>query len=162
MQVTGLEAKSYKVTPAGMKEMQAELERLRARRQEVAGEIQDITSQSNDVNAQEDSTRVVDQNQATELDGQIDLLGRVIGMAQVVEPPKDSKVVAFGSTVTISLNGQEHAYQIVGTPEADPAAGKISDESPLGHALVGRKVGDKSDSTSPTGERLEAKIISIS
>ena len=73
----------------------------------------------------------------------------------------DTKKVRVGSTVVVEVNGKEKAFVIVGSNEADPAAGKISNESPIGLALIGAKPGAKVMVKTPAGETMY-KIVSIS
>ena len=67
----------------------------------------------------------------------------------------------IGSTVTVDMNGRERVFTIVGGAESDVAAGKISNESPVGAALLGRKKGDFIETTGPTGKHVEMTIIKI-
>jgi transcription elongation factor GreA len=67
----------------------------------------------------------------------------------------------LGSKVTLKDGGQPLIYQIVGTMEADPSNGKISDESPIGKLLLGKKVGDKAEIKTPAGSHLY-RVIEIS
>jgi transcription elongation factor GreA len=60
-------------------------------------------------------------------------------------------VVRVGSTVVVEVNAKEKTFQIVGSNEADPVGGKISNESPIGNALIGFGVGDKIPVTTPAG-----------
>ncbi|HLT21418.1 MAG TPA: transcription elongation factor GreA [Thermomicrobiales bacterium] len=68
--------------------------------------------------------------------------------------------VQVGTMVTIDIDGEEETYTIVGAVEARPAEGRISNESPIGKALLGRKVGDVVDIRTPTTV-LKAKVVSI-
>ncbi len=68
--------------------------------------------------------------------------------------------VTIGSTVVVKVNGKEKEYMIVGAQEADPLSGKISNESPLGHAFMSRKKGDKVAVEVPAGVQ-EYKIIGV-
>lgn len=140
--INGLEAKRYRITEAGLRELRQQLYDVKKLRMAVADELRDISSQSNLASALEDSTYAVDQNRAIELDGQIELLERIIGLAELIQPPPDAAEVHVGSRVYVTIDGTEHAYIIVGAVEADPSEGKISDESPLGCSLLGKKVGD--------------------
>jgi transcription elongation factor GreA len=160
--INGLEAKRYRVTAAGLDELNRLLGHLRAQRMEVADELHDISSQSNTSSALEDSTFSMDQNKAIELDGQIDLLERIIGFAVVVEPPKDRSTVSFGAQVLLNVDGKEHTYSLVGAVEADPSEGKISDECPLGQSLVGKKVGDTVQVPLPAKQSTTATVLRIS
>ncbi len=86
------------------------------------------------------------------LEGRIDELKDIIARVQVVDLKKGDSEVTIGSTVHIEVNGSEHQFTIVGEWEADPAAKKISHESPLGKALMGRKVGDVVEVEAPAGK----------
>lgn len=154
VQVVGLEPKRYIVTAEGMEELKQQLETFKEQRAEVTTELQEITSQSDEISAHEDSTLVANQDQATELDGQIDLLERVIGMAEVVQAPKTNDVVAVGSRVTLETDGREQHFRIVGPIEANPESGCISLESPFGESLLGKKVGDTVEIHTPAGGHM--------
>ena len=71
--------------------------------------------------------------------------------------------VAVGTHVTILMSGEDETeeYDIVGRTEADPLSGKISDESPVGHALLGKAVGEKAEVLLPTGHTVEYTVRSI-
>jgi len=71
--------------------------------------------------------------------------------AVVMEKPTRTDKVGVGSTVRVKMDGEELIYMIVGSEEADPAAGKISNESPLGKAFLGRKQGEKVEVRTPAG-----------
>ncbi len=140
--INGLEAKRYRITEAGLKELQQQLHDIKKQRMDVAGDLHEISSQSNTASALEDSTFATDQNIAIELDGQIVLLERIIGLAEVITPPADTIDVQVGSQVDVDIQGTVHHYIIVGPVEADPSGGKISHDSPLGQSLLGKRVGD--------------------
>ena len=159
--LSGLEAKSYLVTKEGMAELEQQLADLRAKRRQVATALNDISSQTTDMGALEDSTLAVEQNNAMELDGQIDLLERIIGLAEIIKKPATNKTVKVGATVVVEVNGQERTYRLVGPIEADPDEGKISIESPFGQSLLGREPQDHIEIASPTGQRLSATILRI-
>jgi transcription elongation factor GreA len=159
--LSGLEPKHYSITPEGLNELEGQLEELKHKRKEVAAQLYEITSQSTELGAREDSTFALHQNQATELDGQIDLLERIIGMVTIIERPSTFDAVQLGSRVCIKLDGKEHCYRLVGALEADPLEDKISNESPLGQSLMGRKVNETFDVASPTGQHMTATVIRI-
>ena len=71
--------------------------------------------------------------------------------AVVVEQEANATNVRVGTTATVSVNGKEKSFMIVGSNEADPLAGKISNESPIGRALLGSKVGDQVEVETPAG-----------
>lgn len=68
--------------------------------------------------------------------------------------------VLVGSGVEVEQDGKRRHYRIVGAPEADPATGKISNESPVGAALLGRAVGDTVDVNVPRGV-IKVKVVKI-
>jgi transcription elongation factor GreA len=82
-----------------------------------------------------------------------------IRRAVVIDPTKATSV-QVGTNVTIDIDGEEETYTIVGAVEARPAEGKISNESPIGRALLGRKVGDVVDIRTPVTV-LKARVVSI-
>lgn len=86
------------------------------------------------------------------LEGRIMELENIIKEAAVIEEQVGVKgVVSVGSTVKVSVNEKEKTFTIVGSNEADPLAGKISNESPIGSALLGAKVGDVVEVETPAG-----------
>lgn len=82
-----------------------------------------------------------------------------IRRAVIIDPSKATSV-QIGTTVTIEIDGEEEEYTIVGAIEAKPAQGRISNESPIGKALLGRKAGDVIDIRTPASV-LKAKVVSI-
>lgn len=86
------------------------------------------------------------------LEGRIEELKDIISRVVVVDIKKSGdEEVGIGSTVQVQVNGNTHDFSIVGEWEADPAAKKISHESPLGKALIGKKVGDTVEVEAPAG-----------
>jgi len=94
------------------------------------------------------------------LDGRIAELEEVIRTAVVVCGNGKKNAVDLGTKVTLKVNGKEHVFNIVGEWEADPVAKKISHTSPLGMALVGKRVGDSVDVEAPAG-KLNYEILAI-
>jgi transcription elongation factor GreA len=88
------------------------------------------------------------------LEGRIAYLENLLRNVVLIENDGQSATVRLGSVVTIQEEGQDdpETYVIVGAAEADPTAGRISNESPLGKALMGRKVGDRVTVMAPGGE----------
>lgn len=86
------------------------------------------------------------------IDGRIEELQEIIAKAVVVDSKKKRKAVDIGCKVTLRGNGKKHEYTIVGEWEADPKEKKISHQSPLGKALVGRKVGEEVELEAPAGK----------
>lgn len=95
------------------------------------------------------------------LDGRIDELKHVVEHAVIVsDQPKSTSKVSLGTTVTVEIKGKTIEYKIVGEWEADPMNKKISHESPLGMALIDRKVGEQIEVEAPAG-KLQYKIVEI-
>lgn len=86
------------------------------------------------------------------LDGRIDELSDVLKNAEVVTNGGTMHGVSLGTSVTVKNNGSTHTFHIVGEWEADPVAKKISHTSPLGQALLGKKVGEKVEVEAPAGK----------
>ncbi len=78
-----------------------------------------------------------------------------------MDAPKKTGVVNIGSTVTVEMGGRERVFTIVGGAEADSSQGKISNESPVGAALLGHKKGEEVAAQGPTGREIKAKILKI-
>lgn len=86
------------------------------------------------------------------LDGRIDELNEVVKSATVVATTNGSSGIGIGTKVTVKIKGKETVFHIVGEWEADPMNKKISHDSPLGVALLGKKVGDKAEVDAPAGK----------
>ncbi len=87
-------------------------------------------------------------------------LEKVLHKAQLIEPQKTTDFVTIGATIVVEVDGQIDEFTIVGTMEADPAQRKISNESPVGSALLGAKVGNVVEVTT-TIVRASYKILEI-
>lgn len=94
------------------------------------------------------------------LDGRIAELSQVLRNAVVIKKKAAKSTVDFGAQVTLGTNGKKHVYHIVGEWEADPVNKKISGDSPLGRALIGKKVGDQVEVNAPVG-KIAYKILGI-
>ena len=95
------------------------------------------------------------------MEARIAEISRILSEATVVNTPKRSSKVNIGSTVTVDMGGRERVFTIVGGAESDVAAGKISNESPVGAALLGHKKGDLVEATGPTGREISMNILKI-
>lgn len=80
--------------------------------------------------------------------------------AALISPVKNLGIVQIGSKVTLDLNGSEKVFEIVGSIETNPGSGRISNKSPLGGALLGKKIGDIVSIKTPAGEK-KYKVIKI-
>ena len=95
------------------------------------------------------------------IDGRIQKLQHMIDHAQLIEPGNQDNIVNIGETVTIETSdGEVEQYTIVGAAEANPSTGFISNESPLGRALLDRKVGDEVVFHAPAGE-IRCRILAV-
>ena len=155
-------AQAIKRSAAGLKAMQEELEYLKTvRRKELAEEIKEARSHGDlSENSEYDeakNTQGLVENRITELE-------QTIKNAVVIDESELSvDTVSVGTHVTIQMDGEDETeeYDIVGRTEADPLNGKISDESPVGHALLGRAVGAKTEVLLPTGHTVEYTVLNI-
>ncbi len=95
------------------------------------------------------------------IDGRISELEEILGKAVLISEDKGGhKRVGLGCKVTVEIHGKKGVFHLVGEWEADPIRQKISHESPLGRALLGKKVGDKVEVDAPVG-KLVYTIVSI-
>jgi len=148
------------VTQEGYQKLEVELDFLRTtRRKEVANRLHQALTEGDILeNAELEDAR----NEQAFVEGRILALEQMLGTAVIIDSCNSSReIVGLGCTVTIA-EGDEPAetYLIVGSAEADPASGHISNESPLGRALLGKKVGDIAAVHAPAGI-LAFKIIEI-
>jgi len=151
-----------KVSAAGLKAIQEELEYLKTvRRKELAEEIKEARSHGDlSENSEYDeakNTQGLVENRITELE-------QMVKNAVVIDENELSvDNVSVGMHVTIRMDGEDEIeeYDIVGRTEADPLNGKISDESPVGHALLGKAVGDEADVVLPNGHTVVYKVLGI-
>lgn len=151
-----VEEKVY-LTQEGLKKLQEEYDQLvNVRRKEVAEKLQKAR-ELGDVseNAAYDAAR----DEQAFVEGRIAELDGVLKRVEVVEEEKGG-VIQVGSTVRVHLDGNEQEFQIVGAPEANPSDGKISHESPLGRALLGKKIGDQVEIEAPAG-KLTYHVLEI-
>src|SRR5258706_226171 len=95
------------------------------------------------------------------LEGRIKELEAILRNAVIIEKSEDHGVVAIGSEVTIQEDGLDpETYYLVGPTEADPRKGRISHESPIGRAIIDKKVGDIAEAETPGG-KIKFKIVKI-
>lgn len=156
--VSGLVAKEYYVTAEGAAELRRRLDELRQSRTTVASELRSLSAQSGD--ALEDPLQAFNYRRAEELEGQIGVLERILSTVRIIAKPKANNYVQLGSRVTVVIDATEYTYTILGSLEADPAQGKISDESPLGLMLMGRKLQEQFVVTLGARQKT-ARIIAI-
>ncbi len=132
-------AKTVNITAAGRKELEKELEELKARRPEIAEKIATARSYG-DLSENEDYSAARGEQKVIE--GRILEIEDILLHAKIIKAGKKEKV-AMGSTVTLESDGKKNTYTLVGAVEANPLEGKISNESPIGVAIFGKKVGEE-------------------
>ncbi len=143
----------------GLQKLREELDELvNLRRAEVAGRIHDA-KEHGDVseNAEYEDAK----NEQAFVEGRIQTLSALIKNAVLIDEHTSKSHVQIGSTVEIDSGDGREKYTIVGSAEASPAEGKISNESPVGSALLGHKKGEKVTVSVPSGDSVY-KIVSIS
>jgi len=149
--------KQFHLTEDGVEELRAELKVLISQRIEVAETIR-VAREQGDLteNAEYQAAKQDQERQET----RISELEHILKNVSVIKKPKGIDKVSRGSTVTLKNGGKDKVFTIVGTVEADPLNGKISDESPIGHALLDKKVGDEVEIKTPTDTTI-FKILNI-
>ena len=148
------------LTKEGYKKLEEELELLRTkRRAEVAERLHDAMEGGELIeNAEYESAK----NEQAFVEGRILTLEAMLkNYVLIEEGAKDTEEVSLGSTVTVvEADNPPETYHLVGAAEADPTKGRISNESPLGQALIGRRVGDTVQVSAPAG-LLTFRIVAL-
>ena len=147
------------ITLAGKQKLEEELEHLTTvRRNEVAAAIKSAKEEGDlSENSAYDEAKL---SQGF-LEGRIQTIQSQLRNAVIIENNGATGTVTIGSTVTVEEEGfGEETYTIVGSAEADPMTGKISNESPIGIALLGKKVGDTAVAAAPGGQ-IVFKVVKV-
>ncbi len=147
------------LTAKGAAKLRKELEALKGPgRAEIAERLRKAVRQG-DLSENADYTNAKEQQAF--LEGRILELETLLRKATIVERPGSSGQVEIGSTVVVSEDGQNKStFLIVGAKEASPREGRISHESPIGKALMGKKVGETAQAETPGG-RIRLKILEV-
>ena len=155
-------AKAFKITPDGLKKLQDELENLKTvGRADIAEKIK-VARGYGDLS--ENSEYDEAKNEQAKIEARIIEIETMLKNVELITEIKGkAKVVVEGVKVKVydTEYDEECEYRVVGSTEADPRNNKISDESPVGKALLGRKVGDEVIVEAPAGE-IKLKILGIS
>ena len=154
--------KKHILTYAGLKQYEDELQNLKVvKRKEVAQKIKEAREQGDlSENAEYDAAK--DEQRDIEL--RIEEIDKILKNAEVVvEEDVDVNAINIGCTVRLKdiEFDEEMTYKIVGSTEADVLGNKISNESPVGAALIGSKVGDQIEVETPNGEVVKYEILEI-
>lgn len=154
-------AKEFKISALRLKELEQELFYLKTTREkEVAEQIKEARSFGDlSENSEYDEAK----NEQGFIESRIAQLEAMLKHARVIDNDDLSlEHVSVGTHVKIEdEDGEVEEYDITGSTEADPLNGKISDESPVGHALLGKAVGDKAEVLLPTGHTVEYTVLNI-
>jgi transcription elongation factor GreB len=148
------------LTPEGAKKLATELNQLACvERPRVVQEVSDAAAQGD---RSENAEYIYGKKRLREIDRRIRFLTKRLDSAVVVRQGEvRTDVVAFGARVELQdENGKQMTYRLVGPDEADPSKGLVSFKSPMGQALLKRKVGDVVTVKRPAGE-IEIEILSI-
>ncbi len=151
-------SKKYLLTKEGLEKLNEELKHLiNDKRKEVIERIREAAAHG-------DLSENADYAQAREeqsfIEGRIIEIEDIIKNAEIITTNTHGSTVTIGTTVVVKVSGQERKYTIVGSNEANPKEGKISNESLVGKGLLGHKAGEKFKVQTPAGE-AEYEIVSI-
>jgi len=146
------------ITKEGLEKLEQELEYLKKQKMPAiieriaaAKELGDLSENAEYQEAKEDQGFTA---------GRIVEIEQLVKRAEIITQNDSDDKVNIGSTIRVSCNEKEYKYTIVGSNEADPPAGLISNESPIGRAFLGRKIGEKITVTVPKGI-MECEILEI-
>jgi transcription elongation factor GreA len=147
------------LTREGFDKLQEELDHLRTvRRQEIANRLHEAMEGGELIeNAEYEDAK----NEQAFVEGRIKEIEILLATARVISDEEKTELIQVGTKVTIKEEGSDQeTYTIVGAAEANPRAGKISNESPLGRALLNRKAGETIKVEAPAGS-FEVQILKI-
>jgi transcription elongation factor GreA len=157
-----MDKKKVFVTKEGLEELKRELDALNNEKRPQVLERVSAARSMGDLS--ENSEYTAAREELSLMDGRIEELAEIIKSANLIEENHTSgkgAKVELGSSITVSINGKKEEFNLVGEWEADPKAKKISHESPLGKALMGKAIGEKVEVEAPAGKVLYT-IVSIS
>lgn len=138
--------KQFHLTREGITELEAELKTLLEDRPRIAEAIS-LAREQGDIseNAEYQSAKLEQER----LEGRVKEIDHILKNVDVIEHPSESDIVRLGSMVVLKNGSKKVEFSVVGTVEADPLEGKVSDESPIGKALLGKAVGEKVEIKTP-------------
>lgn len=145
------------LTPKGKEKLLAELDQLKKVKRPAV--IQRIKSSKDYGDLSENAEYEDARNEQSFIEGRIQEIERMLKYAEVSQN-SNSAEIGLGSVVSVKIAGENSTYEIVSSAEADPLQGKISIESPIGSALIGKKVGEKVTAQTPNGE-VEIQVLSV-
>jgi transcription elongation factor GreA len=147
-----MDAKKIYLTKEGLEELKKEYDELSKKRRPQI--VERLSSARDQGDLSENAEYQAAREELSFVDGRIDELEEVLKDVVIIEDKTKSrdKGVALGSKVTVKIDGTEEIYTVVGEFEADPTDKKISHESPLGKALIGKDVGEQIEVEAPAGK----------
>lgn len=150
---------SYILTEEGKQKLEEELHYLETEKRAEVGARIKVAREFGDIseNSEYDDAK----NEQGLLEARIAEINRILSEATVVAAPKRSSKVGIGSTVTVAIGGLQRVFNIVGAAESNVREGRISNESPVGSALIGHKKGDTVVAEGPTGREVKMTIEKI-
>ena len=150
------------LTREGFQRLQEELEHLRTvKRQEVAHRLREAMEDGGDMGVDLDAEYEAAKNEQAFVEGRIQELEVLLANARVIQATGAREVVEVGATVTIQEGeNQAEVYTVVGRAEANPREGRISNESPLGRALMDHRAGETVKVEAPGGS-LTVQILKV-
>lgn len=147
------------ITKEGLKKIQEELENRKGKmRQEIARSIKEAKEQG-DISENAEYTEA--KRQQSENESRIAELEMIVKNSEIVEHDDNLQGIQMGSVVKVKFNGSETEFEIVGSNEIDPANFKISNESPMGKAFMGKNKGDEVEVDTPGNGKIKYKILDV-
>jgi len=154
--------KEIALTPEGQAKLVEELNHLETVRRREVGERIKEAKDFGDIseNSEYDDAK----NEQAWVESRIIEINQILAHATIIEAPKSTTKVILGSKVELKdlETGDVHKYQVVGSAEADPTHDRISNESPVGQAIMGHKKGDVVKVTTPRGAVIDYEVVKIS
>jgi transcription elongation factor GreA len=140
--------KEFKLTQDGVKELENELASLNDLKPQIVDQLKQARSQGDlSENADYDAAR----GELERTESRIKEVMHILQNVEIIKTPKTNGAVKLGSTVDLKSPKGKTTFKVVGSVEANPGEGKISDKSPIGVALLGKKVGENVEISLPSG-----------
>jgi transcription elongation factor GreA len=153
--------KEVALTPEGQTRLEEELHHLETVRRREVGERIKEAKEFGDLseNSEYDDAK----NEQAWVESRIAEISQILAHATIIASPKKNDKVSLGAVVELEEkdSGDKHRYQLVGSAEADPAHDKISNESPVGQAIIGARKGDTVKVQVPSGKVFEYTVLAI-
>ena len=147
------------LTKDGFEKLRDELEERKNQiRREIAKSIKEAKEQGD---LSENAEYAEAKSQQRENESRIMQLENIVRTSKVILKNGNEKEAGVGSTIEAESKGKKMMFKIVGSNEANPANGKISNESPIGRAFIGKKNGEKVSVLLPNGKKIDYKILKV-